>query len=119
MHKVQGMWLLGLDQLTHDGRVCAVLNTSHGVDAGEDSADVVLVELDGVGVCEEVIALGGSGGPVGVCAPAHKSPCLSALVQHLRMACHQQLPSWLTADTVMPNTQQDIWLCLQMHLTLS
>ena len=34
---------------------------------------MVLVQLDGVRVCEEVIAVGGSGRPVGVCTPAQAS----------------------------------------------
>ena len=52
MHHVQDIYR---EELTHDGGVSSVLDASHGVDAREDGADVVLVELDGVGVREEVV----------------------------------------------------------------
>ena len=55
--------------LTHDGGVGAVGDAGDGVDAREHGADVVLVELDGVGVREEVVAVRGRRCPVGVCAP--------------------------------------------------
>ena len=56
--------------LTHNGGVGAVGDTGDGVDAREDGADVVLVELDSVGVREEVVAVRGRRRPVGVGAPA-------------------------------------------------
>lgn len=56
--------------LTHDGGVRSVWYTGHTVDTGEDGPDVVLVQLDGIGVCEEIIAACCCGCPVGVCTPA-------------------------------------------------
>ena len=55
--------------LTHDSGVGAVGDAGEGVDACKDGADVVLVKLDGIGVCEEVIAVRGCRCPIGVCAP--------------------------------------------------
>ena len=120
MHKVHRRFLLG--PLTHYGRVCAVLDASHRVDAGEDGADVVLVELDGVGVCEEVIALGGSGRPVRVCAPAHKHHasalfstfvCLITTIATPALSCHgiggyQERRAY---------TQRDMQPCLEIRFT--
>jgi hypothetical protein len=56
--------------LTHDGRVRAVGDACNGVHAGEDSADVVLEQLSGVGVREEVVAVCGCCRPICVGAPA-------------------------------------------------
>ena len=55
--------------LTHDGGVGAVGDAGDGVDAREDGADVVLVQLDGVRIREEVVAVRGCCRPVGVRAP--------------------------------------------------
>ena len=55
--------------LTHDGGVGAVGDASDSVDARQHGADVVLVELNGVGVREEVVAVRGRRRPVGVRAP--------------------------------------------------
>ena len=67
----------GNSVLTHDGGVGAVGDAGDGVDTREDGADVVLVQLDGVGVREEVVAVRGCRRPVGVCAPDPDSLALA------------------------------------------
>ena len=59
-----------LQALTQDGVVLAVRAAVDGVHAAQERARVVLVHLDRAAVREEVVALRGAAGPVGIAAPA-------------------------------------------------
>ncbi len=60
---------------TEDGGVAAVCDARNSVDAREHCLDVVLVQVDGIPVAEEVITLPRCGRPVGVRAPARTWLC--------------------------------------------
>ena len=74
-----------------DGGVIAVGHSSDTVVAGGNGLDPVLVQSNGIGICEEVIAASGSGRVVGVIAPAEKMQCIIKVDLWADLICHTQV----------------------------